>query len=53
MSSEHEETKEIGDVKCPECDKLIHVVKKVTYNRKSKRKKIGEELVAEAIQTQF
>lgn len=52
MSSEAEEIKELGEVKCPNCEVLITVKKRTVYNQPNPRRKVIEELFTEeSVQT--
>jgi len=49
---EVEEIKEIGNVSCPNCKKIITIKKRTRFNQPEPRRKIEEELYAEkSIQT--
>jgi DNA-directed RNA polymerase subunit RPC12/RpoP len=52
LSSEAEEIKELGEVKCPNCEVLITVKKRTVYNQPNPRRKVIEELFTEeSVQT--
>jgi 3-methyladenine DNA glycosylase AlkC len=50
--SENEEVKTVGEVKCPQCQALITIKKRIRYNQPDRRRKTDEELYAEpSVQT--
>jgi len=50
--SDYEEVKTLGEVTCPQCQNIITVKRRTTYNQKEPRRKQEEELFAEpSIQT--
>jgi DNA-directed RNA polymerase subunit RPC12/RpoP len=52
MEDSVEEIKELGDVKCPNCDALVTVKRRIRYNQPDPRHKVSEELYAEeSVQT--
>jgi len=47
-----EEVKEIANVTCPNCKKIITIKKRVTFNQPEPRRKVEEEYFAEkSVQT--
>jgi len=48
---ECEETKELGEVTCPNCNTVITIKKKVTWDSPKPRKKVSEKIFAESYQT--
>jgi hypothetical protein len=47
MGEESEEIKELGQLNCPHCKKLIILSRRVVYDRPDPRRKVSEEYIGE------